>query len=211
MTKKLPGRRSKTSLMTEAQKEQESKFGRCPANHALPHRTNKGSCTPLFCAGSSPGKKEPKKKTSALMVKETISDLALAGGDEADEASKRIAKAETRHRARMSYVKFPKEFESDKARDVWMEAKKKELAALAMADVEFSLKLGDGQEREKARDKALDMAGHGRKEAGQGNQAPLMFIVGLQEGGLPWIRRTDKEGKELVATTVTASVTDAKK
>lgn len=28
--------------------------GRCPGAHVLPHRTDRGQCTPVFCAGSAP-------------------------------------------------------------------------------------------------------------------------------------------------------------
>lgn len=33
----------------------ETQQGRCPQGHRLPHRTNRGRCTPVFCAGSSAG------------------------------------------------------------------------------------------------------------------------------------------------------------
>lgn len=33
----------------------ETQQGRCPSGHKLPHRTNRGRCTPVFCAGSSAG------------------------------------------------------------------------------------------------------------------------------------------------------------
>ena len=32
----------------------EMKQGRCPNGHLLPNRTDKGQCTPVFCAGSAP-------------------------------------------------------------------------------------------------------------------------------------------------------------
>ncbi len=31
----------------------EAKQGRCPEGHLLPHKSNKGRCTPVFCAGSN--------------------------------------------------------------------------------------------------------------------------------------------------------------
>lgn len=33
----------------------ETQQGRCPTGHLLPHKTNRGRCTPVFCAGSSAG------------------------------------------------------------------------------------------------------------------------------------------------------------
>lgn len=204
---KLPGRRAKTPLLTEGQKAQEAQFGRCPKGHALPHRTNKGNCTPLFCAGSTPGKKETTTGSSKL-AKKTAASLqttALADADvqELAEVTTRIARAETRHKARMDYLKVP-EFNDPKERDRWIEDKKQALIPLALADVEYSLKLGDQQERERARKEVLDMTGHGKREGGGGSTSPLIVLMGVS-GNLaenPWVRHAaeEKEVKVIDAT-----------
>lgn len=53
--KKLPpnGRRSK--VVPDDILKLETAQARCPGGHALPHRTNQGRCTPVYCAGSSAG------------------------------------------------------------------------------------------------------------------------------------------------------------
>lgn len=193
---KLPGRRSKTSLMTEDQKRVESKFGRCPKGHALPNRTNRGNCTPLFCAGSTPGKqRKAKPVTTHQEMEQTKSELAVQDVGDVDQVElqvtqERMAKAVTRHKARMAFAKVP-EFADAKERERWVENKKEELVPLALADVEFSLKLGDAQEREKARKEVLDMTGHGKRDTGGGSTSPLIILAGIT-GNLadnPWVRK----------------------
>lgn len=176
--------------MTEEQKAAESKFGRCPKNHALPHRTNKGNCTPLFCAGSTPGNVTlTKVKKEAKLA---VQDLGEVGDvDEAEDVMIRQSKNHTKHLARMKYVNLP-EFRDAKERETWVENKKQELVPLAIADLEIQLKLGDTQEREKARKEVLDMTGHSKRE-GAGSTSPLIMLVGVT-GNLadnPWVRKVD--------------------
>lgn len=208
---KLPGRLKKTPLLTEDQKKTDAKFGRCPKGHALPHRTNKGNCTAMFCMGGGKAKSPSKaKKETALAVKDGLTDLAEADGEELAMVSSKIAQANTRHRARLQFTKTPESFVDEKTQEEWVEAKKKSLVPLALADVEYALKLGDAQEREKARKEVLDMTGHGRKEAGNAPTQPLIIITN-GPGGLgqnPWVRQIDKDGKELPAKT---QVIDAQK
>lgn len=201
---KLKVRRTKE--MNEEQRSDEAKFGRCPKGHALPHRTNKGNCTPLFCAGST-ASPTPKKGSSPLAkqeAKDMATDIAKADDsvdlDVLTETTSRISKAATRHKARMAYVKVP-EFSDAKEREKWVENKKNELVPLALADVEFSLKLGDSQERERARKEVLEMTGHGKRDTGGGSTSPLIILTGVtgNPGDNPWVRRVDKDGKALPA------------
>lgn len=206
---KLPGRLKKTPLLTEDQKKTEAKFGRCPEGHALPHRTSKGNCTAMFCMGKGGKAKSPAKakKETALAVKGGFTDLAIIDVPEMEEASSKIAKADTRHRARMAFTKTPEVFESEKVREEWIETKKQELVPLALADIEYSLKLGDQQEREKARKEVLDMTGHGKKESAS-QQTPLIIITGAPSSGqMPWVRRIGADGKELPAAVQTVEAT----
>lgn len=208
MPKKLPGRRSKTSLMTEDQKDAESKFGRCPKNHALPHRTNRGNCTPLFCAGSASGTAGLAKKEAKELKTQDLGDVDDA---ELEVVSRRIAAASTRHKARMAYVKTPETFVDPKEREKWIEDKKQELVPIALADIEFSLKLGDQQEREKARKDVLDMTGHGKRDGGGGSTSPLIILAGVTGnlGDNPWVRRVD--GTQAKNLTENIQVIDVKK
>lgn len=213
MPTRIPGRRK--NLLTEEQARLEEKFGRCPKGHALPHRTERGNCNPMMCAGmDSPvrdrsdqrkgGKSKSKspKGSSTVVPGDALQTTALAEVDQAiasemTEAETRIVKAATRHKARMKYVGMPTEWADDKEREKWIESKKRELIPFALAEVEYSLKLGDPSERERARKDVLDMTGHGKREpGGQGGPAQIV-IVGMQAGGLPWVRRVDGEGKEL--------------
>lgn len=212
--RKLPGKRSTTDQMTEEQKEADQKFSRCPKGHALPHRTNKGLCSPLFCAGSIKGAKstakpvqpKPAKVKQDALEKAARGELAdlgfdieAAGVEEATaQTTGKIVQAHGRYTARQAYLKVP-EFKDARERDTWVENKKMELVPLALANVEYSLKLGDSIERERAGSKILDMTGHGKKDGGSGNSAPLIMLIGAPTtpGQGPWVRRIDKDGKEL--------------
>ncbi len=55
----------------------EAKQGRCPKGHLLPHRTNRGRCTPVYCMGSTSGGKVSKQEQSDPEQLET-SDLGDA-------------------------------------------------------------------------------------------------------------------------------------
>lgn len=212
---KLPGRLKKTPLLTEEQKTTEAKFGRCPKGHKLPHRTNRGLCTPVYCVGSKPGKKDKKQK-ALVPVDPGFTDLAEVGSIIGNPLftdpmfERKIQEAETRHNARVKFVQMPFSFANEKEQDAWIEAKKRALVPLALADVEYSLKLGDQQEREKARKEVLDMTGHGKKEADGSKSTPQIIIVGMngQVADNPWIRKMElKEQKELPAE---AQVVNAK-
>lgn len=215
---KLPTNRGQNASMSEEQKSAESQFGRCPKGHAIPHRTNKGNCTPLFCAGSKSGasraeqkaKKEGLEPTQIVRqgVKElTTQDLGEVDELELSETSSRIMKASTRHKARLAFLKVPETFSDPKEREKWVEDKKQELLPLALADVEYSLKLGDQQERERARREVLDMTGHGKREGGGGSTSPLIMLVGVSGNPAenPWVRRV--EAKNLPVTVQTIEVT----
>lgn len=187
---------------SEELEAQEVKFGRCPKGHRLPYRTQCGNCTPLFCAGIKARTNKVAGNSGMTTVNDTTKELAAQGdlGPEAQEALTRIAKQETRFQARMAYVKLPK-FSDPKAREKWVEDKKQELVPLALADVEYSLRLGDQQEREKARREVLDMTGHGKRESGGGSTSPLIILTGITgaPGDNPWVRRLAPDGKELPA------------
>jgi hypothetical protein len=192
---KLPGRRSKTPLLTEEQKKTESKFYRCPKGHSLPNRTNQGNCTPIFCAGSKPGKKEKKAKGPKMQdlgeVTTTLAKVASAGAEEMElVTTAKIQQAAGRFKARKNYVKLP-EFQNPDDRDAWVEQKKGELVPYALMDLEYAVTLGDSQEREKARKEILDITGHGKAGAPQGQ--PMIIIHGFSGNpqDLPWVQRVE--------------------
>jgi hypothetical protein len=52
---------------------------RCPKGHVLPNRTNRGKCTPVYCAGATAGSnsKQPEAETVATKVKNPDVNNAL--------------------------------------------------------------------------------------------------------------------------------------
>ncbi len=219
---KVPPRRR--AGMSEDDVKAEASFLRCPSGHALPHRTNRGNCNPMFCsapaksgADPAPSAGEPAETPTGPIQPEAPADEftpveSRAVTKQVDEDKKqaldvarRIKQAHTRHEARLKYLGDVPEFKDEKEKEQWIEAKKKALIPLALLDVEYALKLGDTAERERARREVLDMTGHGKRESQNQQNQPLIIISGLADGGLPWVRRVDANGKQLPSNTVTVA------
>lgn len=59
----------------------EATQGRCPSGHLLPHKTNKGRCTPLHCAGSLSGasKDDPTSERASSEIEHSDLGKAVKG------------------------------------------------------------------------------------------------------------------------------------
>jgi hypothetical protein len=201
--------------MPDEVKRQEAAFYRCPKGHKLPHRTNQGECTPIYCATDSLGaigsntKEVREARDAAREVKEAVQlkgdlhiDGMLKGDDETVVLAKntakdskvdemvRIGKGAGRFAARLSALGTPTGLQGVEA-EKWADSKLVEMLPLAVAEVEYQLKFGDDAQREKAAGKVLDATGRGKKEQ-QGNSAPTIILVGAGTGGAlnyPWMKR----------------------
>jgi len=159
---------------TEIQQKQTERFYVCPKGHRLPHQTNRGNCTPDWCAGRA-GKDAKQPATLAKRIDEVP---ALAGVEEQN----RIVKAETRRKARLKAVEFPETPLEGGAAEEWADKEIIKLLPEAVAELKFNLRYGDDQQREKAADKILAATGRGKKESGGGG---AIFNVVVGAGSIP--------------------------
>lgn len=194
---KLPARRKGSKLgaaMPDAVKEAEATFFRCPKGHKLPNRTKTGECTPLFCGASSNVKASGDlKKPPPTREKATALAAApdLADGEQAVESA-RLVRAQAREKTRREFLNVPSGLAGADAEE-YVERKLSELAPIAVAELEYRLRLGSDDQRYDAALKALEATGHGKKEKGGG--APQVIIIGGDSSSaksimsqLPWNR-----------------------
>jgi hypothetical protein len=186
---------------------------RCPKGHLLPNKTNRGSCTPIYCADTQ-GSKSARSKTENV-VRKAINDVREKVKEGADEhldklikkddpyaslkknsavegkldESVRIGKAAGRFAARMSVLDVPNV--KGKEAEAWADERLVDLLPLAVAEKEFELKFGDDEQRSKAADRILEANGRGKRE-NQVASAPTILLIGNGPQGqldAPWIKR----------------------
>lgn len=206
----LKNRRSTAALAIEATQ------ARCPEGHPLPHKTQNGSCTPVYCAAatqdtvkfSTIGKhgqktRAEKNKVMALLSEEAdkvIDNLipeTVPGFREARAAAKaqkgeelmRLAEGIGRYSAMKTYFAIPEGLSGADA-ESWIQKRSLELSVDALAEFERQLKLGDDNQRREAARDILKMNGMDKKEAPP--QANAVIILNNPAGlaGLPWLRQT---------------------
>ena len=177
------GDKTKPSSMPDRVREGTIQMGTCPAGHGLPHRTDKGRCTPIYCPGSRPGKFSTKKR---------LADAKNTPEDVEHEETKRIEKARGRHRARSAFLQVPEGLKGADAEDFY-DQKMVELLPQVAGEIEFDLKYGDWDQREKAKQAVRDSTGRGKREAGLGGGTPMIMLINPSgQGGpleLPWVKR----------------------
>lgn len=203
---KLPPRRKGSPSVPEEVKTAEAAFYRCPKAHALPHKTARGECTPLYCADTEgalgSNAKEHRKQKSALDVakEESVNQpdltidgivkdpLANAEGKKAKvEETVRIGKATGRHAARAEALNVPKGLTGQDAED-WADRRMVELLPLAVAEKEFQLRFGDDSARDKAASDILNATGRGKRDQGAAVGATIILVGAGTDGKaiLPW-------------------------
>ncbi len=175
---------------------------KCPRDHTLPNQTQWGQCTPLYCAIDTATVKDIKKKQKpAKVVKEEARALAgtieeatpgyvpeqvtnqaalLAAGQN-DELAKQLGRMANRY----AFLNVPQDLKGQAALD-WSDARLEDLLPLAIADLEYSIRLGNAEERAKARDKIMDANGRGKKEQSGIGNSPIIILNGASVQQLPW-------------------------
>lgn len=155
---------------------------KCPAGHALPHKTKQGRCTTEWCALAK-GEEESlgEAPIKLLAPAPTVSTKALAKAEAEDlvqsdtmrlETEQRIAEAHRQVRRRV--VGVPQTIEDPEG---YAQAKAVSLLPEAMAEIEYQLKYGDDRQRAEMADRVLDMTGNRKRDAlaGGGQTIVLQF------------------------------------
>jgi hypothetical protein len=179
---------------TKAVKEATEQFYQCPAGHRLPHRTDLGRCTALYCAGYQKRVKENGKVTKVrqaeiqtLLAPEPVEDVQT-------EEKAAITRMDSRRMARREYFGAPTKLQGADAEE-WGDKKLVELVPEAVAELEYQLKLGDDEQRFRAAKQVLDSTGRGKREVGAGGSSPIIMLVGAGPGPVqaPWVQRVEPD------------------
>lgn len=198
--------------------EVEANCARCPTGHALPHHTNLGQCTPLFCA--VPPAKGPKRDGPAYpgrgqsygVAETALSSSKSAKDDRAKEKrdlisaeKRRLGYANDRRRVREEYIKVPKNLSGPEA-EAYVTKRLVELTPYAVAELEYQLLYGDDRQRAEMMKEALDRTGFGVKDGGGSAVGPVL-IINASGGQLnvPWAQRVPP-GVTVTPTVPTSSI-----
>lgn len=187
---KLKGKTAKKGALgrSDTQQKEEARFYRCPSGHSLPHKTNAGNCTPVWCAG------QIKPKKDALAKRAPGEDKPTPFVPAEDKEEVRIARAQSRRQARLRAIDFPeKEMEGAEA-EQWADRKLVKLLPEAVALLEFDLKYGDDDAKARAAQEIRNATGRGRKDSGGGASAIFNVVMQAPASGappMPWMQRVD--------------------
>lgn len=185
---KLRGGRAKSALvkaMPPGVLEAEKTFHRCPGGHGLPNHTNKGQCTPIYCALTTDDADEetPEQEVERVARGKEKKD------SEKELEQKRLMRTQMRAAMRQELVPVPAGLKGGDA-EAWTGARLVELSPYAVAEMEFQLKYGDDEQRARAAARVLDSTGHGKKDLATGGATIVINMSGqgAQSIGaiLPW-------------------------
>lgn len=213
------GRGSKAVGKAEKTLAAEKSGATCPKGHKLPHRTNRGRCTPVHCPGSAAGinaqggqsaaeKGGLVRKARMAVIKQLgqeadeVIDTLIPGESDAAKTARMAAKAEKagelvrlaqgigRWAAAKAHFKVPDGLEGAAAEE-WVSRRALMLSVDALAELERQLKLGDDTQRREAARDILDMNGMRKKESVGGANTPIIMLVNPNGGPVqvPWAQR----------------------
>lgn len=183
-----------------APKEMEIGFLSCPKGHKLPHKTDRGECSPVFCPGFEGG---GVKMRAAKLAKQVVKAIS-AEADEVIESAPlskegkeiavtakgellgKLSQAHGRQAARKTFFKVPPNLQGADA-EAWAQQKAVSLLPEAMAELEYQLMLGDDAQRRDAARDILDINGMRKRESSSGGGATIILNLGGKE--LPWAQR----------------------
>lgn len=164
---------------------------KCPNEHALPHNTEWGQCTPIGCAEDrAPPSHSPEQR--AMTARRAPPESVEVA------AAKTMAKNEALRRLRHEKLDVPSGLEGADA-EKYVETKLTKLLPAAAAEYEYRLNYGNDNERWDAAKEVMAAKGFGRKEAGSGSVSPIMLIQITDGGGVlvaPWDRNKAQKPAE---------------
>lgn len=178
----------------------EESYLKCPDGHTLPHHTDQGNCSPVYCAGYKGGTvkareaKQKKRLSKSVMAKADGVIEAMLPEDDAreiareakgDEAGK-LAMAVGRLAARKAFSKVPDNLEGAEAEE-WAQKFATSRLPIAMAELDYQLQMGDDKQRQEAARDFLDINGMRKRESTNGGGATIILNLGGKE--LPWAQK----------------------
>jgi hypothetical protein len=185
--------------------ELETTQGTCPKGHVLPHKTNQGLCTPLYCAGSikqtdrPSGSQQKRKRTqlvgelkkmrdagAAELKAEGVTDVASL--DAQAEQLMKLQAARGRQLARQRFLKVPEGLTGADAEE-WSQKRAVELLPKAIGELDYQLTLGDDAQRRDAARDVLDINGMRRREGVSAGGATIILNLKTE---LPWAQKVQQ-------------------
>ncbi len=211
--KRTPGSGQRATAVSADVMDVESQFLRCPHGHNLPNKTNKGTCSPVHCAGGVSVNAPPKVKARAKAAAgragkkkemankaeraaitaeaDAIIDAMIPAYMEEARATAKEVKAQELTRLGQSLGRFAAmraffkvpEGLEGAQAEEYVQRRALTLSVDAMAELERQLKLGDDTQRREAARDILDMNGMRKRESGGGN-GPVIVMMGQNGGAL---------------------------
>lgn len=156
----------------------------CPGGHNLPHKTNRGACTPLWCVHEKidPRKGSVEQRVAKKIVKEDAKKrgerVAKIKREEIERGMMQIARKEVR----AGLTEAAPELGGEEA-ESWALQKISRLLPDAVAELEYQLKFGDDKQRMDAARDVLDANGLRKRDAMGASGQTIVLNV---SGPLPW-------------------------
>lgn len=157
----------------------------CPQGHSLPHETEAGQCTPMYCV-EPPDRAPPSELAAVIPPEQRHAQTDLSGKGEEQFVQKALVRESVRNKA----LKVPAGLKGAQA-EAWTDAKMVELSVHAAAVMEEALRFAPSMDtRMRAAKEVLAATGHGPREAG-GRVGALIIIQanGEQATLPPWKRK----------------------
>ncbi len=183
-------RKSKVgSLQSTLEHRADAAFTRCPSGHPLPHRTEKGRCTPLLCAEKAGTGLSRLRDDKVIDPEER---LAKVKGDE----EMRIKVQTSRAQVWQDFLQIPVDLKGADA-EKYFDDEIVNMLPFAVGVLKKQLHFGTEEQQERAATKVMDANGRGKREAG-GTTAPSIIINMVQADGstgmkLPWRKDSPAE------------------
>ncbi len=171
----------------------DANFARCPSGHPLPHKTERGRCTPMYCAEKVdlPRLRHDKDDEPAEVR------VAKVTGDE----ELRVKVQSARRTVWQNFLQIPVDLKGADA-EKYADEELVSMLPFAVGVLKKQLLFGTEEQQTQASYKVLDANGKGKRESA-GNSAPSIIINlpgGVGVGGqiaLPWRSLSTVEGSSV--------------
>lgn len=179
----------------------DSKFLRCPKGHGLPHKTDKGRCTPLSCAETS----GDLTRVRVDKIEDPEERVTKVAGDEELRVKVQSARKEVWNK----FLGIPMDLKGAEA-EKYADDELQSMLPFAIGVVKKQLLYGTEEQQERAADRVLKATGKSAKEAAA-SMAPTM-VIQMAPGTkfeFPWAPKT--VNGEVVKSPALPETTDEKK
>lgn len=159
-------RKSRPAQLMSSLEQRADAFVKCPAGHTLPHKTEKGKCTPLYCSMKG-GTGMALGKVKDMTPEERITKVVV------DEET-RIKVQKSRAETWATFLQVPVDLKGADA-EKYFDEEMVNLLPMALAVTKKNLLYGTEEQQTNAANKVMDANGRGKREA-PGSTTPSIVI-----------------------------------